>query len=178
MEKSEGVVNRCWRGRDRGALLLALLLGAFWLACGPNFDALRQSAEKSLHSGNYAAALETCNAALEVLGTKKADPKLVWGFERIRLEAYARLGDGFQTGDSLLRLEREFPSQINASLYLTLAEYLRETGEPAEALQILATGDKKFPDASADFRAAIEDIKNESQQDEAVVEQLKKLGYL
>lgn len=113
-----------------------------------------------------------------MLEKKKSDPKLVWGFERIRLEAYARLGDGFQTGDALLRLERNFPAQINASLYLTLAEYLRETGELAEALQLLATGDKKFPDSATDFRAAIEDIKNESQQDEAVVEQLKKLGYL
>lgn len=159
-------------------LALVVLWAGGMLACSPNFDAMRQSAEKSLNSGNYAAALTTCNEALAVLEKKKSDPKLVWGFERIRLEAYARLGDGFQTGDALLRLERNFPAQINASLYLTLAEYLRETGELAEALQLLATGDKKFPDSATDFRAAIEDIKNESQQDEAVVEQLKKLGYL
>lgn len=167
-----------WIFRRQSTLALAVVFVGWAFACGPNLDAMRQSAEKSLNSGNYAAALETCNTALEGLGKKKADPKIVWGFERIRLEAYARLGDGFQTGDALLRLERDFPAQINASLYLTLAEYLRETGEMAEALQILATGDKKFPDAAADFRAAIEDIKNESQQDEVVVEQLRKLGYL
>ena len=164
------------RGKIRWCSVL--MLGWFLLACGVNLEAMRKTAEQALHSGNYAAAVETCNKALEAMDPKKADPKAVWSFERIRLEAYARLGDGFQTGDTLLRLERDFPTQINASLYLTLAEYLRETGELAEALQILATGDQKFPESAPDFRAAIEDIKNESQQDEAVVEQLKKLGYL
>ena len=76
---------------------------------------------------------------------------------------------------TLERLATPYPTQISASLYLSLADKLRAAGDGAGYTNLLDAGKKKFPD-EASFQAKIDELKTSA--DPAEVERLKALGYL
>lgn len=150
---------------------------ALALACGPSPADYRNQAQSALDAGDYAQAVGTADEGL-VAAAEAGDRKLVWALERIRLEALARQGEGEQVTAHLERVAGEFAAQVNASLYLALAKYVKDAGSLDGALSILAAGDKRFPDQSSTFVAAIEEIKAAPAVDDATIERLKQLGYL
>lgn len=152
------------------ALGLALLIG-----CGPDLEQLKDEAQQALSVGNFAQAREISSRALEQASA--ADQRLRWALERIRLEALARENQGEEARETLERLAADYPTQANASLYLAIASYLREAGGTSDAIEILAEGDKRFPEESEKFKAMISEMQAGG-LDPAEIERLKSLGYL
>lgn len=156
------------------AVLAALAAGA--LACGASPEGLRDQAKAALGSGDFAGAVAACD---EALAMPEAERPMRWACERIRLEAWAREGQGGDVAANLERLaEGDFAAQVNAPLYITLASYARDAGDPQGAVEILAAGDRRYPDQSEAFASAIDELKSAPQVDDATVEKLKQLGYL
>jgi hypothetical protein len=158
-------------------ILLTPLIGLVLLiGCGPDLEQLEDDAQHALSVGNFSQAREISTGALEKL--PKSEKRLIWSFERIRLEALAREGQPAEAQETLERLATEYPGQANADLYLAIASYVREAGDNSGALDILVAGDERFPEESEKFKAQIQELHESGLMDPAEIERLRSLGYL
>ena len=160
----------------RRAILFFELLGlSFLIGCGLDLEQLKNEAQDALSVGNFSQAREISTRALEQ--GPGSDERLTWALERIRLEALARGGETADARDTLERMAGEYPSQVNASLYLAIASYLHEAGDAGGAIEILVAGDKRFPEESEKFKTQIQEFEA-SGLDPAEIDRLRSLGYL
>ncbi len=161
--------------RHQGTLAYLLLLFALLVGCGKGVADLQAEAQAALVKGEYASAEST---AAQALGLGKADRPTAWALENIALEAQARGGKGAEAAATLERLAGEYAPQVNAALYLAIGSYVKDAGQTDAAIDILAAGDKRFPEQHDQFVAAIDEMKNTQELDPAEIEKLKSLGYL
>jgi hypothetical protein len=153
---------------------LSLLLPLLLAACGgKSADDYRADAQKALDGGDAAGAQTAAEEGLKSAGSDKA---AAWRLEQIRLEALAKGGKGGQVAAELERLAAAYPQQVTAALYRAMADRVKVAGDRDSAIDILAAGDKRFPDDPA-FKTAIEELKTTGVSPEEV-EKLKALGYL
>jgi predicted Zn-dependent protease len=166
--------------KARRAILLTLLTPViglvFLIGCGPDLEQLKDEAQQALSVGNFSQAREISTRALEQL--PESEKRLIWSLERIRLEALARDNQAAEAQETLERLATEYPAQANASLYLAIASYVRDAGDPSGAIDILVAGDKRFPEESEKFKAQIQELHESGLVDPAEIERLRSIGYL
>lgn len=161
----------------RRTILLTPVIGlVFLIGCGPNLEQLEDDAQEALSVGNFSQSRDIATLALGQL--PKSEKRLIWSFERIRLEALARDGQAAEAQETLERLAAEYPGQADADLYLTIASYVREAGDSSGALDILVAGDERFPEESEKFKAQIQELHESGLMDPAEIERLRSLGYL
>lgn len=154
---------------SRLILVLALLA-----ACGPSLEDQENKARTALNARDWAAATA---AADEALANPKADDAAGWRLNQIKLDAAASSGKGSETSILIEALASKYPAQVKAPLYRSLADKSKAAGDNMGAIDILAAGDKRFPEEHDQFVAAIDALKNAS-QDPAEIEKLKALGYI
>lgn len=161
--------------RFSSILLVALLTaGGTLAACGgASPDALRAEAQAALSAGDPAKALQLADQGLTVA---KGDKAAAWQLEQLRLDALAQSKQGAQVVSELERLSKDYAAQVTAPLYRSLADKAKAAGDTSGAIDILAAGDKRFPEDPT-FKAAIEELKGAGMNPEEV-EKLKALGYL
>lgn len=161
----------------RRAILLTPVIGlVFLIGCGPDVEQLEDDAQQALSVGNFSQARELSTRALEQV--PKSEKRLLWSFERIRLEALAREDRATEAQESLERLAGEYPGQANADLYLAIASYVKEAGDSSGAIDILVAGDERFPEESEKFKAQIQELHESGLVDPAEIERLRSIGYL
>ncbi len=154
------------------------LFAAFLAACGGKSAADYQSeARAALDAGDASKAIEVVTAALGQDAIKQ-DAAASLRLEQIRLEALARAGKGAEVKSELERVASAYPKNVNASLYRSLADRVKATGDASGAIDILVAGDKRFPAEHASFQEAIDGLKAAGAVDPDQVEKLRKLGYL
>lgn len=156
----------------RPALLVLALLSL--TACGASLQDQENEARGALNARDWAKATQLADAALQGAGADKA---AAWRLEQIRLEALAGEGKGAEVASSLERLAGSYAGQVTAALYRSLGDKLKAAGDTSGAIDVLAAGDKRFPDEHESFQAAIDALKAGS-LDPAEIEKLKALGYL
>jgi hypothetical protein len=155
-----------------------VLFGAILVACGGKSAADYQNeARAALDGGDAPKALAVAEQALGQDAVKK-DPAAAWRLEQIRLEALSKGGNGALVKTELERLAAAYPKQVGASLYRSLADKVKAAGDTPGAIDILTTGDQRFPGDHASFVEAIDALKSAGGIDPEQVEKLKKLGYL
>lgn len=159
------------------SLLLPLLLLASAACGGKSAADLTKDAQGALDGGDAAKAITLVDAALAQDVVKK-DAASAWRLEQIKLEALAKTGKGAEVNTHLERLAGVYPKQVTAALYRALADKARAAGDTSGAIDILASGDQRFPEEHASFTAAIDALKAAGNLDPAEVERLKALGYL
>ena len=147
------------------------------LACSGGAGDLEEGARTALASGDYALAMEKANAGLEA-AQKQGDRAANWRFELIVLEAMSRSGQGLAVVGELERLSKDFPKQVNAKLYLSLGSHAKEAGDTNGAIELWASGDKRFPAEGESFKAAITALQSAGDLAPEELEKLKSLGYI
>lgn len=152
--------------------MLHLVLPLLLAACGQSPEEMRAEAQKSLDAGDPAKAMQLADEAILAC----QDKAIVYRLEQIRLDALAKQGKGSDVAKELERLAGAYPEQVKAALYRALADKVKGGGDTPGAIDILAAGDKRFPEDPS-FKQGIEEIKNAGVNPEEV-EQLKALGYL
>ncbi len=157
----------------RFALVLVCLLLA---ACEASLADREKEARAALDARDYAKARALSEAALAD-ASAQADPATAWRLEQIRLDALAYGKQGAEVVASLERLAGRYPTQVTAALYRSLADRLKTAGDTSGAIDVLAAGDKRFPQEHEIFLKEIEALK-QGGLDPAQVERLKALGYL
>lgn len=155
-----------------------VLFGAILTACGGK-SALdwQNEARAALDGGDAPKAIALVEQALGQDAVKK-DAAAAWRLEQIRLEALSKGGNGALVKAELERLAGAYPKQVGASLYRSLADKVKAAGDKSGAIDILTTGDQRFPADHASFVEAIDALKGAGGIDPEQVEKLKKLGYL
>jgi hypothetical protein len=155
-----------------------VLFAAFLAACGGKSAADYQNeARAALDGGDTVKAIATATEALGQEVVKK-DPAAALRLEQIRLEALAKSGKGAEVKLELERVATAYPKNVGASLYRSLADRVKATGDTAGAIDILVAGDKRFPADHASFQEAIDGLKATGAVDPEQIEKLRKLGYL
>lgn len=158
----------------RTFLFLSAILVQTLVACGgKSADDLRKEAEAALQAGDPAKAEQIVDEALKGVGSDKA---AAWRLEQVKLEAMTKAKKGSAVPAELERLAGAYPQQVTPALYRSLADKAKAGGDTPGAIDILAAGDKRYPE-EATFKQAIEEIKSAGVSAEEV-EQLKALGYL
>src|SRR5215470_393245 len=133
-----------------------LLLAAFlaWGCGGKSAADYQQEAQAALDARDVPKALAVVTEALQQ-DAVRSDAAGAWRLEQIRLEALAKSGKGADVKAELERLAAQYPKQVTASLYRSLADKTKAAGDPAGAIDILAAGDQRFPADHASFAEAI-----------------------
>jgi hypothetical protein len=153
------------------ALLLLLLV-----ACEPSLADREKEARAALDARDFAKARNVSEAALVDAASGK-DAATAWRLEQIRLGALAHSKQGAEVIASLERLAGAYPAQVTPALYRSLADRLKAAGDTSGAIDVLAAGDRRFPQEHEIFVKDIEGLK-QGNLDPAQVERLKALGYL
>lgn len=156
--------------------ILALVLW-FVTACGGGIDAKEDAARAALSDAKYGEAIAQSNEGIKIAVDSQNRPAQ-WRFELIIVEAMAKSGQGLAVVTELQRLAEAFPKQVNAKLYLSLGSHAKEAGDNNGAIELWAAGDKRFPDQSAQFKAAIDSLQKAGDLAPAELEKLKSLGYI
>jgi len=155
--------------------LLALLAALLLVACEASLADREKEARAALDARDFAKARQVSEAALAAAGTQ--DAATAWRLEQIRLDALAAEKQGAEVVASLERLAGRYPAQVTPALYRSLADRLKAAGDTSGAIDVLAAGDKRFPEEHEIFLKEIEALK-QGGLDPAQVERLKALGYL
>jgi len=161
------------RTRFAPPLLLVLLSLA---ACQKSLADREQDARTALDKRDFAMAQQMSEGAL-VDAISGKDAATAWRLEQIRLDALAHQKNGAEVATSLERLAGQYPAQVTPALYRALADRLKTAGDTSGAIDVLAAGDKRFPQEHEVFAKDIEALK-QGNLDPAQVERLKALGYL
>lgn len=155
-----------------------LAAAALLAACGgKTANDYHTDARAALQSGDVARALQLADEGL-AQSDARSDVAAAWRLEQVRLEALAKSGKGVEVQKELDRLAGTYPAQVNASLYRSLADRVKQAGDVTGAIEVLAAGDKRFPAEHASFKEAIDALKSTESLDPAQVQRLKALGYL
>lgn len=158
--------------RSRFVLPLLLLL----CACNSSLADREKQARVALDTRDFAKARQIAEAALQD-ATPGKDAATSWRLEQIRLDALANQKQGPEVVASLDRLAGPYGPQVTPALYRSLADRLKTAGDTTGAIDVLAAGDKRFPQEHEVFAKDIAGLKQGS-LDPAQVEKLKALGYL
>src|SRR5690606_926446 len=134
-----------------------------------------KEARAALDARDFAKARQISETALA--GAGSGDAATAWRLEQIRLDALANEKQGTEVAASLERLAGTYPAQVTPALYRSLADRLKSAGDTSGAIDVLAAGDKRFPQERELFARDIEALK-QGNLDPAQVERLKALGYL
>lgn len=153
--------------------MLHLVLPLLLAACGTSAEDLRAEAQKSLDAGDAPKAMQLADEGLKAAAGDKA---IAYRLEQVRLESLAKQGQGGNVAKELERLAGAYPQQVKAPLYRALADKSKSVGDTPGAIEVLAAGDKRFPEDPS-FKEAIDELKNAGVSPEEV-ELLEKLGYL
>ena len=129
-------------------------------------------ARSSLGSAAYADAITAADAGL----SGSPSEQNTWGLELVKLEAYARGGDGEAAKEQLSKLAGKYPNQISATDYSGTAQQLQATGQGPPAIEVLDQGKQRYPDDELIGRMIAESI--EVRNDPAELEMLRSLGYI
>jgi len=158
--------------------LTVLLLAALPWGCGAKSAADYQTeAQAALDGRDVPKAIALVTEALQQ-DSVRADAAAAWRLEQIRLEALAKGAKGADVKTQLDRLATAYPTQVNASLYRSLADKTKTAGDTPGAIDILTAGDQRFPAEHASFVQAIDALKQAGTLDPEQVKRLKSLGYL
>jgi hypothetical protein len=152
------------------ALFAALVVG-----CGEKAADSKEAAQAALDAADYPTAILQADKAIGLAADDKA---MVWQSQQIKLQALARSGDGAQATALLEQLAGSFAAQVKSPLYMSVANELKKAGQTSAAIDVLDAGNKRFPDESEKFTAAIQDLQTTEELDPAEIEKLKALGYL
>lgn len=157
--------------------LLVLSLVAL-SACKGSLADHEKNARAALDARDWNGARNISEQAL-VGVTSGDDAAMAWRLEQIRLDALANDKQGQEVIVTLARLGANptYSPQITPALYRSLADKLKTAGDVNGAIEVLAAGDKKFPQEHEQFAKDIEALKK-GNLDPAQVERLKALGYL
>lgn len=158
---------------SRSPLVLLLLL--VLTACQGSLADKEKEARAALDARDFAKARQVSETALA--GAASGDAATRWRLEQIRLDALANEKQGAEVASSLERLAGAYPTQVTPALYRSLADRLKAAGDTTGAIDVLAAGDKRFPQEHELFAKDIEALK-QGNLDPAQVERLKALGYL
>ena len=159
----------------RSLLVLPLLL---LVACQGSLADREKEARAALDARDFPKARNISEQAL-VGVTSGDDAAMAWRLEQIRLDALANDKQGAEVVVTLARLGASptYSPQITPALYRSLADKLKTAGDVNGAIEVLAAGDKRFPQEHEQFAKDIEGLK-QGNLDPAQVERLKALGYL
>jgi tetratricopeptide (TPR) repeat protein len=159
----------------RGYLVLALsgLLAMGLASCTESAQDSLGEARAALADARYDEAL----AAAEVGLANPADEVITWGLELVKLEALARGGQGEPALAQLQKLAAERPENVPADQYAAIADQLRGAGAGPEAIVVLDSGLKRFPE-DAELLRQIEAAKAAPAAGSEELEMLKTLGYV
>jgi hypothetical protein len=163
----------------RSLLVLPLLLGVLFLsACQGSLEDREKEARTALDARDFPKARNISEQAL-VGVTSGDDAAMAWRLEQIRLDALANDKQGAEVVVTLARLGANpvYGPQVTPALYRSLADKLKTAGDVNGAIEVLAAGDKRFPQEHEQFAKDIDALKK-SNLDPAQVERLKALGYL
>lgn len=157
--------------------LLVLSLAAL-SACKGSLADHEKNARAALDARDWNGARNISEQAL-VGVTSGDDAAMAWRLEQIRLDALANDKQGQEVIVTLARLggNPTYSPQITPALYRSLADKLKTAGDVNGAIEVLAAGDKKFPQEHEQFAKDIEALK-QGNLDPAQVDRLKALGYL
>ncbi len=156
-----------------GTLSLALLANCG----GPTPKELQEQSQAALNGGDYPKAIDLATQGLAAPGVA-GDKALTWQFERVRLEALAAQGKAPEVLAHVARLSGAYADQLRADSYARLGQVANDAGQSLAALDIVEAGKQKFPDRSQDFDGLVADLKAKAVTDDALMAQLKSLGYL
>jgi hypothetical protein len=154
-----------------GLALLALLVG-----CGKSAQDNLTEARDQLASSAYSEALAAADAGLQA----GPDEVTAWGLELVKLEAFARAGQGEEVEAQLTHLANAEDSHLTAAEYSSAAQQLQAAGEGPKAIEVLDAGSKSFPDDTT-IATMLDDLKeaaSSSDVDPAELEMLRSLGYI
>jgi tetratricopeptide (TPR) repeat protein len=152
---------------------LALVL-AFAIGCGEKAADVKEAAQAALDAADYPTAIAQADKAI---GMAADDRAMVWQSQQIKLQALARSGDA-QTLSLLEQLAGTYQDQVKSPLYLSVGSELKKAGQTSAAIDVYDAGNKRFPDESETFLAAIQELQEAGDMDPAEIEKLKALGYL
>jgi hypothetical protein len=160
---------------SRWLLVLSLVVLS---ACKGSLADHEKNARAALDARDWNGARNISEQAL-VGVTSGDDAAMAWRLEQIRLDALANDKQGQEVIVTLARLGANptYSPQITPALYRSLADKLKTAGDVNGAIEVLAAGDKKFPQEHEQFAKDIEALK-QGNLDPAQVERLKALGYL
>lgn len=162
-------------------LAAAVCLALLPIGCGgASMEDLKAEATTAFQSGDYDKALASAEAALEAAKAAGADKIATWNLEDLRLKAVAGLGDAEEALHSLDRLAADFPTQINAERYTSVAHSIKESGDLLGAIDVIEIAKDNFADASDKFDAILKDYAAaaSASADPRAIAKLKELGYL
>ncbi|MBN1334513.1 MAG: hypothetical protein JXB39_00975 [Deltaproteobacteria bacterium] len=159
----------------RTALASFGLLAGLVAGCSPDASALQEAAQAALDHRDFETAIAKSDAGISAAGQDRA---ATWRLEQIRLEALARAGRSTDVRATFERLVATYAAQVDASLYVTAATWLREAGDTQGAVDLLLVGDTRCPAEHERFQAAITEMSQKQELAPAEVERLRSLGYL
>ncbi len=155
-------------------LATLVLVTALAVGCGEKASDVKEAAQAALDAADYPTAIAQADKAI---GMATDDKAMIWQSQQIKLQALARSGDA-GAAPLLEQLAGEYAAQVKSPLYMSVAADLKSAGQTSAAIDVLDAGNKRFPDESAAFVKAIEELGSPDQMDPAEVEKLKALGYL
>jgi hypothetical protein len=147
-------------------------------ACSPGADSSASKARRALDTQRYSEAIAISEANLAAIGGDPKQRRTIWRFERIRVEALARSGDGEGVLTTMDRLSEAFPTHANAGLFLVLAQQLFEADDRVGAGRLLARGAQQFPDDESLLSELATAWKQGEPISREACERLRSLGYL
>jgi len=161
--------------RPTARLAAFAFITALAFGCGENAGDVKEAAQAALDSADYPTAITDADRAIGLAADDKA---LIWQAQQIKLQALARGGDGAKASTLIETLAGQYAAQVKSPLYITVANDLEKAGQTSSAIDVLDAGNKRFPDETEKFLAAIKDLQTTTEMDPEEIEKLKALGYL
>ncbi len=162
-----------------GSLSLACLsLMALLMGCGKGSQEHLAEARQFLANSAYSDAIAASDAGLQA----EPDEVSAWGLELVKLEAFARGGQGEEAKDQLEHLAQAYPKHLTAAEYSSAAHQLKAAGadQGAMAVTVLDMGINRFPEDPL-ITQMLEDFKAAAASSDLSPDELKALqalGYI
>jgi hypothetical protein len=173
MPSTVQVSSRRHDSKPGSAKVLAIVaLVAVLCGCEKGSHDLLVDARSSLASASYDDAVAAADAGLAA-SPSKTD---TWGLELVKLEAYARGGNGESAKQQLIVLAGKYSAQLTATDYSATAQQLQQADNGPAAIEVLDLGKKRFPDDPQIDKMNNDSVSAEASPEE--LEMLKSLGYI
>ncbi len=158
--------------RGSAKVLAAIALVALLCACQKSGREQLEEARSSLAEASYDEALAAAEAGLQ------ASPSEVdaWALELVKLESYARGGNGEGTKQQLEMLASSYPEQLSPTDYSSSAQQLQTAGEGPAAIEVLDLGMNRHPGDELIDRMLTDAVSADPSPEE--LEMLRSLGYI
>ncbi len=153
-------------------VLALVVLVAVVCACQKSGHEHLEQARSSLAGASYDEALAAAEAGL------KASPSKVdaWALELVKLESYARGGNGEGTKQQLEMLASSYPEQLSPTDYSSSAQQLQAAGEGPAAIEVLDLGMNRHPGDELIDKMLTDAVSADPSPEE--LEMLRSLGYI